>query len=67
LVTLREYLPLRDALIPVIMHAQAMMEQAAAHAAQHQAKLQQKSEEDDGLDNHDSDGAAPQQSKPEID
>lgn len=67
LVTLREYLPLRDALIPVVMQAQAMMERAAAQAAQHQAELQKESEEDDGLDNHDSDGAAPQQNKPEID
>jgi hypothetical protein len=70
-----EYVPLRNSLIPVIVQAQAMMEQAAQQAAAHQAQQQQHQDEkgepgdqgDDGLDNYDSDGAAPEQGKPETD
>jgi uncharacterized protein (DUF2345 family) len=61
-----KHVPLRNALVPLIIEAQAMMEYSSQAAAEHAAQ-QQKPAEDDGLDNYDSDGAAPSQGKPETD
>jgi hypothetical protein len=58
-----EYVPLRDALTPIIIRAQAIMEHAARQAAAHQASQV----EGEDLDNYDSDGAVPPQGIPEPD
>jgi hypothetical protein len=70
-----KHVPLRNALIPLIVEAQAMMEYSSQAAAQHAAQQQKEQQEkgkketpvDEDLDNYDSDGAKPEQGKPETD
>jgi hypothetical protein len=44
MIFVREYVPLRDALVPVVIQAQAMMERAAQVAAAHQQQKEEKPE-----------------------
>jgi hypothetical protein len=61
-----EYAPLRNALVPIVAHAGAILESSAQRAAEHQAQMEKEEEDDDGLDNHDNDGAVPTPGKPET-